>query len=480
MRLKVSMLATIAALALPGVAQAGVLDQSQPATGPFCTIASATQSAAQTFTAGLTGDLDQVDLALFKGTTTAPLTVEIRDVVAETPGATVLGSGTLAAGGPADVGMAPFRSVSLSSPAAVVAGTPYSIVIHSSQSGSDWGWCRIGADPYLGGEAFFTLTGPPAIAHFTAFPAEDYAFRTYVDIAPGATLTVDDDLVQCPAAGYQTIQAAVNAAGPGDIVNVCRGTYPEAVSIGAGKNGVQLFSSTAAAAAVVRGGFTVDGAQGVSIQKFRIEPPAGAIGIFVIGGSSTELIRSNLVVGGGVGVFLAGGDGGTIRDNSLFGQTQHGVMAFGTTTPTTGDIMNNTVIGTPGSSGIYLFSSGGEVSGNVFGNKVSKSGQFGLIVVGPSGGPDNITLKANNVFQNGSGIAISGPAVNVENNVATQNTSSGIETASGGSTFLSNNARGNGGADCFDTTTGSGTAGTANTWTGNYGLDPNPAGICKK
>src|SRR6266699_2723212 len=40
-------------------------------------------------------------------------------------------------------------------------------------------------------------------------------------------LIVDDDHVQCPTAGYTTIQAAINAATPNDVILVCAGTYPE-------------------------------------------------------------------------------------------------------------------------------------------------------------------------------------------------------------------------------------------------------------
>jgi hypothetical protein len=47
----------------------------------------------------------------------------------------------------------------------------------------------------------------------------------------GATLTVDDDHVQCPRAQYSSIQAAVLAAHPGDRINVCPGTYREQVKI---------------------------------------------------------------------------------------------------------------------------------------------------------------------------------------------------------------------------------------------------------
>jgi len=44
-------------------------------------------------------------------------------------------------------------------------------------------------------------------------------------------LRVDDDRAQCPDATFTSIQAAVNAAGPGDTVTVCPGTYNEQVRI---------------------------------------------------------------------------------------------------------------------------------------------------------------------------------------------------------------------------------------------------------
>jgi len=49
--------------------------------------------------------------------------------------------------------------------------------------------------------------------------------------AIAANLTVDNDGVECPAAGFSTIQAAVNAASPGSNIHVCPGIYNEQVSI---------------------------------------------------------------------------------------------------------------------------------------------------------------------------------------------------------------------------------------------------------
>jgi Bacterial Ig domain len=45
--------------------------------------------------------------------------------------------------------------------------------------------------------------------------------------AYAATLSVDDDHADCPAAAYSSIQAAVDAAAPNDTVVICPGTYAE-------------------------------------------------------------------------------------------------------------------------------------------------------------------------------------------------------------------------------------------------------------
>ncbi|HEV2951307.1 MAG TPA: hypothetical protein VGZ51_04295 [Actinomycetota bacterium] len=47
-----------------------------------------------------------------------------------------------------------------------------------------------------------------------------------------------------------------------------------------------------------------------------------------------------------------------------------------------------------------------------------------------------------------------------------------------GNQIRSNTASGNGNLDCEDDSSGSGTSGTANTWTSNNGVTDDPNGIC--
>src|SRR5215203_3971695 len=45
--------------------------------------------------------------------------------------------------------------------------------------------------------------------------------------ASAATLSVDDDRKDCTAAGYASIQDAIDAAAPGDTIAICPGRYVE-------------------------------------------------------------------------------------------------------------------------------------------------------------------------------------------------------------------------------------------------------------
>src|SRR6188472_138834 len=96
------------------------------------------------------------------------------------------------------------------------------------------------------------------------------------------TYIVDDDHLQCPNAAFTTIQSAVAASGPGDLIRVCPGVYQEQVDIGPGHDGLTLFSQQPRQAiikapqlAMAEPGdiVRIHGAQNVSVKQFVISGP---------------------------------------------------------------------------------------------------------------------------------------------------------------------------------------------------------------
>ena len=122
----ITAVAAAAALIPAAGASAGTLDQQQTLSNFGGLQVDSSHSKAQTFTAGLTGQLDQVDLALSGMSVTTPLTVQIRDGSATAPGNTVLASASVPTS--AVTSSESFVPITFASPASVTAGTQYSIV----------------------------------------------------------------------------------------------------------------------------------------------------------------------------------------------------------------------------------------------------------------------------------------------------------------------------------------------------------------
>jgi hypothetical protein len=184
-------------LVAPASAAAGTLDQSQTNFNASFSIGgngqlALTFSAAQTFTAGLSGNLDQVDLHL-RRTTSPPsgscdsgsgITLEVRSVSGGNPSDTVLASVVIP---PSSVPANTFNfvSVSLPSPPAVIAGTQYALAASAPDAsctdiGTPYDWGASGGNPYAGGQTFFQTNS----GGWSASANDDQAFRTYVASPP--------------------------------------------------------------------------------------------------------------------------------------------------------------------------------------------------------------------------------------------------------------------------------------------------------
>ena len=188
-------------LGVASVAGAGTLDQSQPTLGNSAAFVSPTIFTAQTFTNGLTGRLDQVDVAVSRAgaPTTLALTVELRATSGGVPSSTVLATGEIAGSTiPLDTIPQTFLSLSFATPPAVTAGIQYAIVLSSGACGFNncFHWNFVGGNPYAAGSALQSQNGGPWVAQ-GLITNSDLAFKTYVTQAPTTK-------AQCKKGGWRS------------------------------------------------------------------------------------------------------------------------------------------------------------------------------------------------------------------------------------------------------------------------------------
>jgi hypothetical protein len=168
------------AIAAPNSAIAGALDQSQPNAMANYEPVGGNNGAAQTFTAGLSGPLDQVDLSINAMSCTPDLVVELRTVdsgghpTGTIRAVTAVSRGNVPSfnGGSPPAGLTP---ATFSSPASVTAGAQYAIVLPGVGTNTCYAWYLETGDPYPGGMGFFSAT-----ESFTSLPSYDFSFQTYV------------------------------------------------------------------------------------------------------------------------------------------------------------------------------------------------------------------------------------------------------------------------------------------------------------
>jgi hypothetical protein len=179
-------------LGVAAPASAGTLDQQQTSFAAFSSGAiNSSESLAQTFTAGITGRVDQADLVLSKFfSPTEPVTIEIRNVTGGVPGSTVLGSASIPVSAvPADPNPA-FVPATFGTPAPVTAGTQYALVAWSPDPAGNVGWSfQQSTDPYSGGAGFNNDASPPS-GNWNMPSGDDFAFKTYVVPSPPPVPTV--------------------------------------------------------------------------------------------------------------------------------------------------------------------------------------------------------------------------------------------------------------------------------------------------
>ena len=341
----------------------------------------------------------------------------------------------------------------------------------------------------------------------------------------------------CNGATYTHIQDAVNAAPRNAHIVVCPGTYYEQVNIPAGKGGLILQGqSTSTVIQYPTSGEIASGPDGsddvvaitttsgdnYQLTNFTIrgpwtddnggQPNGRHFGVLVLGTGNAVLSQDTITnvidsnpngqsaydgFGAAIGdsFFDDGSEvpgNGTISNSTIENYQQLGVSV---TVPGSAGTVKNDVIqgipgGIPGTSllGVVL---GDGASASVHNNTISdnldptasasntNSQGDGLIVAFTS---TPVSLNDNTFSHNDVGLEIlQASGVKSANDKLQNGTFDGIrvDPGSSGNSLANDQASSNKEFDCEDDTTGTGTAGTADTWTNDQGSTMTPPGICK-
>ena len=205
---------------------------------------------------------------------------------------------------------------------------------------------------------------------------------------------------------FTSIQGAVNAAKPGDTIDVAAGTYHENVVIGktlsllgaqAGVNPITGLRTNPAKESTVNR-ITIQSTANVRIDGFSLNDPGGVPLVDQLNHADT--IANNIVLpGADEGVLLFEGDQTTLIDNEIETTLSgDGIGVVGSKSASLNDTIQGNEVINPGLNGIELFGAIGVV---VKGNSVSGSKGDGLNVVQSTDiNAANNLLVTNNVGAN--------------------------------------------------------------------------------
>lgn len=295
------------------------------------------------------------------------------------------------------------------------------------------------------------------------------AFSAVPAFAAGTVLIVDDSQgtsAACPGAKFKTIQDALKAAPEGATIKICPGDYQGGIEIT--KKGLKLVATPALQARISRNGLSgfVTGitvrANGVRLEGLDVSGVEFGIDVFA----------NNVVV----------------RKNNVHDNKDVGISTF---KMKNGSVSENTVlrngVGSVNTGGMLIeFGSGTEVQKNT----VSNNRGAGIILREMSSAHVALNTVTDNTLQ-GFQVCNGSTGNLVELNTASTNGRDGIlvdepgfsfcdvgAAASVTNIFKQNTMQSNGVLDARDISKGSGTAGTANTWTTNICVSSNPLGLC--
>ena len=283
------------------------------------------------------------------------------------------------------------------------------------------------------------------------------------------------------------IQDAVDAASSGDTIIVHAGTYNEQVNV---NKDVTIIGADHPLVIGSLSGFFIT-ADGATVERFDIQVPDG-VGIIVAANDVT--VSRNEITGGGPGTPVNAEAGIYVMANIIpptipwpdcpWGPCSwpHPVSPWPTTQISGVVIERNTITQTTGPA-IVL---NRVANSSVARNWIHDISGDGIQLLSTSNRPSHAnTIERNTIDGASIGIKVVNSRVNtVQRNDIMNSVSDGILAMdyvfTGGTHhnwFERNNMTNSGGFDAHDTTTGTLTAGTANTWTRNNGTTESPVGL---
>ncbi len=223
------------------------------------------------------------------------------------------------------------------------------------------------------------------------------------------------------------------------------------------------------------------------VANNAVPDPEGGAGVLITSGPGNDLtISDNLFTGHVSAAVNSIGDGSNrslglvVRDNRSVDDGNLAVINNADGALVTRNIATKSPAAVAG-TGVYIVGNTDRltVSRNVLtggtGTGLSSNAAFGAA---PS---TNLLVDTNTIRgRSGNGITVNAGTGTVVGNVVQSAGGNGLAAAasSSGMVFTRNVAIGSTGKDCADASTGTGTLGTANTWTRNVGQTATPTGLC--
>lgn len=241
--------------------------------------------------------------------------------------------------------------------------------------------------------------------------------------------------------------------------------------------GINMSSSGAAPSTVAHNRFDSNNRSGA----------AGGSGVFVCCGPGSALaISDNLFTGHSSAAVNTAGDANRPSTGLRIERNQSVDDAtFAVVVNATGAVLaDNVVVRRPGATvdaGSAIYVGGGTTSLQVTRNVISTGSATGIRVTNVFGTPNvGLVVSGNQVIGRQYGVRMSGQrSGTVRDNAIATSTAVGILLdADNAGVTVAGNRLGQNPLDCQDLSTGTRTAGTANTWTGNVALRSTPRGIC--